>query len=202
MVTSGEGEGAMIKTENFEQVEVTSASQLRRWLEANYTQQESIWLVTYKKHTGNKYVSRPQVLDEILCFGWIDGIGRKLDDDRTMQLLSPRRTQYWAKSYKDRAARLEKEGRMHPAGHHAIERSKELGLWDAINDVDALLMPEDLGAALKLHPPADANFAQFAPSSRRNILRWIKAAKTPETRTKRINQTAILAAQNEKVPQM
>lgn len=197
-----EGGRAMIKTENFEQVEVTSAAQLRRWLEAHYTQEESIWLVTYKKHTGDKYVSRSQVLDEILCFGWIDGIARKLDEDRTMQLLSPRRTQQWAKSYKDRAARLEKEGRLHPAAQYAIERSKQLGLWDAMNDVDALLMPDDLVTALKLHPPADTNFAQFASSSRRNILRWIKGAKTPETRAKRINQTAILAARNEKVPQM
>jgi len=83
----------MIKTENFEQVEVTSATELRAWLETHHDQEESIWLVTYKKHTGGKYIPHSAVLDEILCFGWIDGLGRKLDDDRTMQLMSPRRTQ-------------------------------------------------------------------------------------------------------------
>ncbi|MBC8161644.1 MAG: YdeI/OmpD-associated family protein [Roseiflexaceae bacterium] len=192
----------MIKTENFEQVEVTSAAQLRQWLAANYAQEESIWLVTYKKHMGDKYVSRFQVLDEILCFGWIDGIARKLDEDRTMQLLSPRRTQHWAKSYKERAARLEQEGLMHPAGLQAIGESKRHGLWDVMDDVDALIMPDDLVEALKAHPPATENFDRFSTSSRRNILRWIKLAKTIATRTKRIEQTAILAARNEKVPQM
>lgn len=192
----------MIKTEQFEQVEVTSAGQLRAWLEANHTQQESIWLVTYKKHTGEKYVSRSEVLDAVLCFGWIDGIGRKLDAERTMQLLSPRRTQDWAKSYKERAARLEREGLMHAAGLMAIVESKRRGLWDAMEDVDALTMPDDLVAALVARPPATVHFERFSPSSRRNILRWIKRAKTPATRAKRIEQTAVLAARNEKVPQM
>ena len=63
--------------------------------------------MTYKKHTGHKYVSRQEILDEVLCFGWIDGIRRKLDVDRTMQLIAPRQTQHWAKTYKDRVARLE-----------------------------------------------------------------------------------------------
>ena len=156
----------MIQTENFEQVEVTSAIQLRVWLAANHAQGASIWLVTYKKHMGDKYVSRAEVLDEILCFGWIDGIGRKLDEHRTMQLLSPRRTQYWARSYKERAARLEVQGRMQPSGQNAISESKRLGLWDTMNDVDALVMPDDLISALRTHTPAAENFAQFARSEK------------------------------------
>ncbi len=192
----------MIKTENFQQVEVSSAAELRAWLEVNHTQHESIWLVRYKKHIADKFVSPREVLDEILCFGWIDGIARKLDDDLTMQLLSPRRTQLWAKSYKDRAARLIREGRMQPAGLHAIEDAKRNGLWDAMNDVDALLMPDDLVVALEARPPAATAFAAAAPSYRRNVLRWIKQAKTPETRARRIEQAATLAARNEKVPQL
>lgn len=192
----------MTKTENFKKVEVTSVAQLHAWLAANHTQNESIWLVTYKKHSGDTYISKSEVLDEILCFGWIDGIARKLDENRTMQLLSPRRTQDWAKSYKLRAARLEQEGRMHPARLQAIAESKRLGLWDIMADVDALITPDDLVEALKDQPPATENFDRFATSSRRNILRWIKRAKTPETRAKRIEQTAVLAARNEKVPQM
>ena len=192
----------MIQTENFEKVEVTSAAQLRHWLAANHVQEQSIWLVTYKKHMGEKYVSRSQVLDEVVCFGWIDGIGRKLDEDRTMQLLSPRRVKHWAKSYKERAARLEQDGRMHHAGLAAIAESKRLGLWDVMDDVDALMMPDDLVEALKSRPPATENFDQFSTSSRRNILRWIKLAKTLDMRAKRIEQTATLAARNEKVPQM
>ena len=186
----------------FERVEVTSASQLRAWLEAHHTQEESVWLVMYKKHTGDTYVSIEDVLDEILCFGWIDGAARTLDADRSMRLLSPRRTQHWAKTYKDRVARLEQEGRMHPAGLRAIAESKRLGLWHAMDDVDALILPDDLVAALQSRPPAPENFDAFAPSYKRNILRWITIAKTPHTRTKRLEATAELAAKNEKIPHL
>lgn len=82
----------MIETDKFEKVEVTDAGQLRDWLLANHTQTESIWLVTYKKHVPDKYVSVAKILDEVLCFGWIDGIRRQLDADRTRQLLAPRTT--------------------------------------------------------------------------------------------------------------
>ena len=83
----------MVKTKNFEKIEVQSATQLRDWLFINHTQKESIWLVTYKKHVPDKYVSISEVLDQLLCFGWIDGIRRKLDEDKTMQLISPKQTQ-------------------------------------------------------------------------------------------------------------
>lgn len=192
----------MIKTENFEQVEVTSTQQLRQWLEENHTQTESIWLVTYKKHMGSKYVSVQEILDEVLCFGWVDGIRRQLDSDRTMQMISPRQAQHWAKSYKDRAERLIKAGKMHPAGLEAIAQSKRNGLWTFMDDVDALILPEDLIVALASHPPARENFENSARSYRRNVLRWIKLAKTPSTRAKRIEKAAALAAQNQKVPQM
>ena len=83
----------MVKTKNFEKIEVQSATQLRDWLFINHTQKECIWLVTYKKHISDKYVSTSEVLDQLLCFGWIDGIRRKLDKDKTMQLISPTHTQ-------------------------------------------------------------------------------------------------------------
>lgn len=192
----------MIKTENFEQVTVSSAAELRAWLEAHYNQEASVWLVTYKQQAGSRYVSREQVLDELLCFGWIDGVRRARDDERTMQLISPRRHQRWARSYRDRAARLEREGRMHPAGLAAITESQRLGLWESLADVDTLLVPDDLAEALAAHPPAATTFAGFAPSYRRNVLRWIALAKTPATREKRIAQAATLAAQGRKVPQL
>ena len=171
-----------MKTENFEQVAVTSVVQLRHWLEANHAQRQSIWLVTYKKHMTHKYVSVQEILDQVLCFGWIDGVRRKLNDDQTMQLIGPRRRQHWAQSYKDRAAKLVSEGRMHRAGLEAIAESKRLGLWEHMDDVDALEMPEDLIAALRAQPAATDYFAAFSSSSKRFVLRWIKLAKTPETR--------------------
>jgi uncharacterized protein YdeI (YjbR/CyaY-like superfamily) len=106
----------MVKTENFVQFEISSAIQLRGWLQQNHIQKENIWLVTYKKEILEKYVSVQEVLDELLCFGWIDGVRRKLDEEKTMQLISPRKVQHWTKTYKDRFAKLEKEGRMTDAG--------------------------------------------------------------------------------------
>jgi len=171
-------------------------------LEANHSQTESIWLVTYKKHMGAKYVSVQDILDEVLCFGWVDGIRRKLDEDRTMQLIAPRQTQHWANTYKDRAAKLIESGRMQAAGLATIEASKQNGLWNFMDDVDALIKPEDLVEALNAHPPAYENFDASAPSYQRNVLRWIKLAKTAKTRTKRIQETTISAAQKRKIPQM
>ncbi|MTB52507.1 YdeI family protein [Lewinella sp. W8] len=190
----------MIKTENFAQVVVASADELRAWLREHHAQEESVWLVTYKKQVLDKYVSVQEVLDELLCFGWIDGIRRKLNDRQTMQLIAPRRAQHWAKTYKDRAAKLIAEDRMHPSGLAAIERSKTNGMWSFMDDVDARIIPEDFGEALDQRPPARESFTAFAPSTQRFILRWIKLAKTEATRKRRIEKAAMLAQQGKKIP--
>ena len=134
----------MIKTGRFEQIEVTSQAALRAWLTENHQQEASVWLVTYKKSEKEKYVSREEVLDELLCFGWIDGIRRKRDENTSMQLIAPRKAQHWAKSYKERAAKLIENGKMHAAGQASIDRGKASGLWYFMDDVDALILPEDL----------------------------------------------------------
>lgn len=188
----------MPKMQDLEKVEVKSVKELRQWFEKHHGQKESIWLVTYKKNVPNNYVSIQEVLDEVLCFGWMDGRRMKLDDERTMQLLSPRKTQHWSKTYKDRVAVLTKVGRMHAAGLRAVETAKENGTWDFMNDVDALIKPDDLIEALEQSPPAMENYEAFPDSVKRDILRWIKMAKKPETRAKRIRETAELAAQNKR----
>lgn len=185
---------------DFELVEVNASEELWEWMEANHAQDESIWLVTWKAAHRDRYVGRESVLDVLIAYGWIDGRRVKVDEDRTMQLLSPRKEQSWAKTYKDRAARLESEGRMQPAGRAAIDKSKKNGKWDAMAAVDALDEPADLIKALqKQH--AKAWWDASAPSYRRNILRFIAGAKRPETRIKRINIAAEHAARGEKVPQ-
>ncbi|NNC78799.1 MAG: hypothetical protein HKN94_01485 [Acidimicrobiales bacterium] len=195
----------MTRTEHFTKVEIASSDELRAWLLEHHGQSESVWLVTFKKnpetseHEG-KFVSRDAVLDELISFGWIDGVRRKIDADRTMQLIGPRRVQHWAKTYKDRAATLIASGQMHSAGLAAIEESKQNGMWDLMNDVDALIAPDDLCDALDKKPPARDNYEAFPPSTKRNTLRWIKIAKTDATRAKRIATTVDLAVKNERVP--
>jgi uncharacterized protein YdeI (YjbR/CyaY-like superfamily) len=188
--------------EHFERVEVRSAAELRAWLAAHHARPEGVWLVTHRKHTGAAYVSRDAVLDELLCFGWVDGAGRKLDDDRTLQLISPRRTHAWTGSYRRRAARLDAEGRLAEPGRRAIALARASGGWEARPDVDALVVPDDLGDALAARGDARAWWDAAAPSYRRNVLRWIAKAQRPETRARRVERVAELAERGEKVPQL
>lgn len=189
----------MIKTENFEKIEVKSSQELRTWLENHHNQSESVWLVTYMKVEPEKYVSTSEVLDELICFGWIDGIRRKLDDTKTMQLISPRKVEHWARTYKERAAKLIKEGKMQDAGFKSIELSKQNGLWDFMEDVDNLVVPKDLLEALKKYDDAEDFFYSINNSSKRFVLRYIKLAKTEKTRMKRVDQIAALSAKGEKL---
>jgi len=189
----------MLKTENYEKKEINSAGELRNWLLENHSQEESIWLVTYKKSVKDKYVSRDEVLDELLCFGWIDGIRRRLDENRTMQLISKRKVQHWAKTYKIRAEKLIEEGKMHDSGLASVKSGKESGLWNFMDDVDNLVVPEDLKKALK-SSKGEAFFNEINDSSKRFVLRWIKLAKTSKTREKRIAEIARLSSEGKKLP--
>ena len=183
-------------------IEVCSAVALRAWLVVHHAQEASVLLVTWKAARRDLYVSTSEVLDELIAFGWIDGRRWTLDAERTMQLIAPRSQQVWAQTYKERAARLIAEGRMAPPGLAAIAASKAAGLWDVAAEVDALIVPEDLAAALNADPLARAAFDGMAPSYRRNVLRWIAGAKTEATRAKRVAAAADAAAAGEKLPQM
>jgi uncharacterized protein YdeI (YjbR/CyaY-like superfamily) len=191
-----------IETDRFATVDIANAAQWRDWLAAHYRQSESVWAVTSLKSVPDRYVSRFELLDEALCYGWIDGLRRKLDDRRTMQLFSPRRHQRWTATYRARVSKLIKEGRVAAPGLDAIKRSKRDGTWLAMPEVDALVVPEDLAAALEAAPPAEATFAAVSPSSRRNMLRWIAHAKTEQTRARRVHTVADHAANGIKVPLM
>ena len=183
-----------------ERIEVRSAGELHDWLAAHHAQEDSVWLVTFKKVHPDKYLSTSEVLDALLAWGWIDGRRMKLDEDRTMQLISPRRVEHWSKTYKDRVARLEAEGRMQAPGRAAVARGKASGLWDFLNDVDALIQPDDLQAALAGVPAAEAFFNQLSPARMRFALRWLKLAKGAKTRERRLAKIVALSAEGKRVP--
>lgn len=186
---------------DFEQVQVESRAELRQWLAAHYTRTESIWLVTYKKNVPAKYVTYDEIVEEALCFGWIDGLTRRLNAERSMLLLSPRRPgSPWSGLNKRRVEKLLAEGLIMPPGLAAIERAKQDGSWSVYDEVDALVIPDDLSAALVENQIAAANFYAFSDSSKRGILWWIKSAKTEATRSKRIADTVRLAEHNLRAP--
>lgn len=185
---------------NAERISIASAAELRQWLTDHHDQEASVWLVTYKKVVPDKYVSTGEVLDELLAFGWIDGRRMKLDAERTMQLISPRRVEHWSKTYKDRVTRLEAEGLMAEPGRVAVQRGKDSGLWDFLNDVDALIQPQDLKNALAKNPAAKTFFNGLSPARMRFALRWLKLSKTEKTRSNRIAKIVALSAEGKRVP--
>lgn len=174
-------------------VEVRSRAEWRAWLEANHGQGESIWLVTCKKHHPD-YVSWDAIVEEALCFGWIDSTRRAVDADRTMIRVSPRKKgSVWSRLSKARAARMVAGGKMRPAGQRAIEAAKADGSWTVLDECEALLLPDDLAEALGAVVGARARWDGFPASSKKGILWWIKSAKTSNTRSARIRETARLA---------
>jgi uncharacterized protein YdeI (YjbR/CyaY-like superfamily) len=183
--------------DQFQRVEIDSLAVWHRWLLANHQRSNSIWLVSYKKSAPDRYVAYGDIVDEALCFGWIDSLPRKLDAERTMLLLSPRRSgSAWSAVNKAKIARLEREGRMHESGRAAVQRAKEDDSWNKLDDVEQLVEPHDLADALDAQPAARRNFEAFNRSSRRGILEWIMQAKRPETRARRIEETVRLAERN------
>lgn len=174
----------------------------RAWLEEHHTRREGVWLVSYKKATGQPRVEYEAAVEEALCFGWIDSKGAKLDDERTMLWFAPRKPRTgWSASNKARIERLMAAGRMAPAGLAKIQAAQQDGSWTALDDVEALEVPPDLAQALAAYPSAAGYFDAFPRSAKRAILEWISIARTPATRAKRVEETARLAAENKRANQ-
>jgi uncharacterized protein YdeI (YjbR/CyaY-like superfamily) len=182
---------------DFERVQVESRAELRSWLEANYMRVESVWLVTYKVHIPDKYVSWDEVVEEALCFGWIDSLPRKLDEDRSMLLLSPRRPgSPWSRLNKKRIEKLLAMDLIKPPGLAVIERAKQDGSWTIYDEVEDLVIPDDLADALAGNKLAERNFNAFSDSSKKGILWWIRSARNSDTYQKRVSETVELAKHN------
>jgi uncharacterized protein YdeI (YjbR/CyaY-like superfamily) len=174
----------------------------RAWLIANHAASDGVHLVSWRKPSGRTSVPYEEAVEEALCVGWIDSVGGKLDDDRALQWFSPRRSRSgWARSNKERVERLIAAGQMLPAGLAAIEEAKRNGTWSMLDDVENLVVPPDLAAALDAHPAARKHWDGFSRSPRRAILEWIAQAKRPATRAKRIAEAVDNAERGEKPPQ-
>ena len=178
------------------QVEVSSRAEWREWLSQNHGTSTGIWLVTMKKAAGG-VVEYAHIVQEALCFGWIDSTARRLDDLRRMIWLSPRKPKSnWSAVNKAFVHALEQQGLMAPAGAAMVAHAKRSGTWDALNEVNALKEPDDLLQALSSYSKAQQHWNAFPPSTRRAILEWIHTAKRAATRDQRVAETARLAQQN------
>jgi len=170
-------------------IEPANREEWRSWLQEHHAS-SGVWLAVGKKGGRVTTLTYDEAVEEALCFGWIDSTVNRLDDDRFRQLFTPRKpNSSWAPSNKARVARLIAEGRMTPAGMVVVEAAKRDGSWDLLEDVENLVMPEDLLAALAATPGASAGFATLPESQRKMALYWIQTAKRAETRTNRIDRT-------------
>jgi uncharacterized protein YdeI (YjbR/CyaY-like superfamily) len=173
-----------------------SREQWRAWLADHHDTERGAWLVSWKQATGRPSLPYEAVIEEALCFGWVDSTAKTLDSERSMMLMTPRKpTSPWARTNKERVDRLLAAGLMQPAGIAAVETARANGSWTVLDSVEALELPDDLAAALDAEPGARETYEGFSPSNRKMILWWVKSAKRPETRQRRIAETARLAAQ-------
>jgi uncharacterized protein YdeI (YjbR/CyaY-like superfamily) len=172
---------------------IRSRADLRAWLAENHATSKAVWLATFKKHHPDYLAYEPQV-EELLCWGWIDSVTRALDADRSMILVGPRNPKSaWSAINKAHVERARASGAMTPAGEAKIAAAQANSMWDFLNDVDALIDPPDLTTALDASGTS-AFWAALPRSIRRGTLEWIKTAKTPETRAKRIRDVTDSAA--------
>ncbi len=184
-------------SEDYPRVPVTDRAAWRAWLREHHASARGVWLVNGRKGSSKPHLPYDEVVEEALCFGWVDSQPRKLDDESSMLLVTPRkRGSRWSRLNKQRIERLESAGLMTAAGADAVARAKADGTWEALDRVEELHEDADLRAALDATPDARRHWDAFPPSTRRGILEWILAAKRPETRAKRIRETADQAARN------
>lgn len=184
-----------------EQRHFRTRQEWRTWLAEHHAAAKERWLIFFKKHTGRPGLTYVEALEEALCFGWIDGILKRIDDEKHTIRFSPRRkNSLWSEPNKKRVARLIQEGRMTEAGLAKIREAKANGQWEK-TDVreEVTQVPSELTEALAQDARARASFEKLAPSYRRQFIYWIASAKRDETRGKRVAETVRLLARNQRL---
>jgi uncharacterized protein YdeI (YjbR/CyaY-like superfamily) len=172
----------------------------RLWLSKNHSKAPGVWLVYYKKESGKPRVAYGDAVEEALCFGWIDSTMRPLDEERYMQLFTPRKPKSeWSKLNKQRVEKLINEGLMTTAGQEKIEISRQNGHWEKVDQVEALQMPDDLSKEMRKSKKALAYFDTLKTTNKKYLLHWLNNAKREETRAKRIAEI-MEALKQERMP--
>jgi uncharacterized protein YdeI (YjbR/CyaY-like superfamily) len=187
------------RSEEEQRFQPESRAEWRAWLAEHHDRGGAVWLVLWRQGSGRAGPTYEEAVLEALCFGWIDGKAAGLDDQRTMLRFSPRkRGSGWARSNKQRVERLLAEGLMTEAGLALVEEARRDGSWTRLDAVEDLVVPDDLAAALAAHPGARETWDGFSRSVRRAALARIVEAKRPETRARRVAETARLTARGER----
>jgi uncharacterized protein YdeI (YjbR/CyaY-like superfamily) len=183
-------------------VSFTDQKAWRRWLNENHADApDGVWLQIAKKGASTQSVTHAEALDVALCYGWIDGQAKGLDDTAWLQRFTPRRARsVWSKINCAKAERLIASGAMQPAGLAEVERAKSDGRWEAAYDGQrTATVPDDLAAALAAEPAAEEFFAGLDSQNRYAILHRLMTAKRPQTRARRIATFVEMLAKGDKL---
>lgn len=179
-----------------------SQQEWRQWLQENHDKKQSVWLIYYKMKTGMRTLSWSDAVDEALCFGWIDSRAKPVDEEKYIQFFSKRKANStWSKVNKEKVRQLIDAGKMTRAGLESIELAKQNGSWTILDEVEALVIPDDLEKAFKTKRGSRDFFMSLSKSVRKSILQWIVLAKREETRQKRVSEIAALAGKKLKPKQ-
>ena len=169
-----------------------------QWLEKNHSTTDEVWLIYYKKPSGKPRIPYIDAVEEALCFGWIDGKIKRINEDYFIQRFTPRRPgSRWSKYNLERVQRLIKKGLMRPEGLKAFQKVVEKPelIYENRADGDPVI-PEDLKNSLSSNRLAYSNFLKFSSSSRRMYIDWLNSAKKAETRPGRIEKIIGFAEKN------
>ncbi|MFN0095057.1 MAG: YdeI/OmpD-associated family protein [Dehalococcoidia bacterium] len=167
-----------------------SRAEWREWLEANQERPAGVWLASYKKAAGKPRMEYEEVVEELLCFGWIDSTAGTIDAERSLLWCAPRKPRSnWSRPNKVRVERLQAAGLIAPRGLAVIAAAQANGTWNALDEVEDLIVPGDLAAALAGRG-ARERWDGMGRSARRAVLEWLVNAKRPETRARRVAAAA------------
>lgn len=184
-----------------EPLRFATARAFEAWLRKNHASSDGAWLLIAKAGAEEPTVTYPHAVEIALCYGWIDGQKKGLDEQHWLQRFTPRRARsMWSKANREKAEALIKSGRMQPSGMAQIVRAKDEGRWQAAYDgARTAVVPPDLQAALAAQPAAQRFFAQLDGANRYAVLWRVQTAKRSETRSKRIEALVEMLARGEKI---
>jgi uncharacterized protein YdeI (YjbR/CyaY-like superfamily) len=183
------------------EIHIADRSEWRSWLKKNHTRVKEIWLVYYKKHTGKPSISYIDSVEEAICFGWIDGLKKRVDEQRYTHRFTPRKPKSrWSPRNIKLAKKMIKEGKMARAGLAAFNQKTAYD-EDILIARDAKTIPltPEIEKALKRNKKAWGNFANLSPSCKKQYVGWIRSAKRQDTINRRIKESIKLLMQNKKL---
>ncbi len=170
------------------QIDPGNAAGFRSWLEGNHAVASGVWVVLWKRSTGQPSITLSDAVDQALCFGWVDSKGESIDAQSWRLYLSRRKTgSGWSKVNKDKVARLTAAGEMAGPGTEVIERARADGSWALLDGPEAGLIPDDLAVALD-RSGLRGSYEGLRPSARKAILTSLALAKGEATRARRIDR--------------